>query len=126
MCERDFRDYKKRKLSASDGGRGIKVAATASPGTLIHTGLSSVAANEWDEVWLRAVNTSGSGVKLTIQWGGTTDPDDSVEITIPAESGFTEVIPGHVVQNGKEIRAFAATTNVIVIHGYVNRYENTQ
>jgi hypothetical protein len=127
MCkEHDFRDYKKRKLSGSADGRGIKVAATGSPGTLIHTALSNVAANEWDEVWIKAVNTSGSAVKLTIQWGGTTDPDDLVEVTIPAESGFTEVIPGHVLQNGKEVRAFAATANVIVLHGFVNRYEMTQ
>ncbi len=123
MNERDYRDYKKRGLSASDDGRGIKVAATASPGTLIHTALSSVAANEWDEVWLQAVNTSGSAVKLTLQWGGTTSPDDEVEVTIPAESGFSEVIPGHVLQNGQEVRAFAATADVLVLHGYVNRFE---
>jgi hypothetical protein len=73
----------------------------------------------------RAVNTSGSAVKLTLEWGGTTAPDDQIEITIPAESGFSEVIPGHVLQNGKEVRAFAATANVLVVHGYVNRYENS-
>lgn len=122
---RDYRDYKKRKLSASSDGRGIKVGATATPGTLIHTALSNIAANEWDEVWIEAVNTSGAAVKLTVEWGGTTSPDDLIEITIPAESGFTEIIPGHVLQNGREVRAFAATADVIVIHGYVNRYENT-
>lgn len=126
MCERDYRDYKKRKLSASTDGRGIKVAATGSPGTLLHTALPNVAANEWDEVWLRAVNTSPSAVKLTVEWGGTNAPDDQVEVTIPAESGFTAVIPGHVLQNGREVRAFAATADVIVLHGFVNRYENTQ
>jgi hypothetical protein len=126
MCQHDFRDYKKRKLSASTDGRGVLVAATASPGTLIHTALSSLSANEWDEVWLRAVNTSGSAVKLTVEWGGTTSPDDQVEITIPAESGLTEVIPGHVLQNGALVRAFAATANVIAVHGFVNRYENTE
>jgi hypothetical protein len=124
--EHDFRDYKKRKLSASTNGRGIKVGATATPGTLIHTALSNVASNEWDEVWLRVVNTSGSPVKLTLEWGGTSAPDDLVEITIPAESGFTEVIPGHVLQNSVEVRAFAATADVLVVHGYVNRFENTQ
>lgn len=127
MCkEHDFRDYKKRKLSGSADGRGIKVAATASPGTLIHAALPNVAANEWDELWIWAVNTSAAAVKLTIQWGGTTSPDDDIEITIPAESGLTQVIPGLVLQNAKEARAFAATANVIVLHGYVNRYENTQ
>lgn len=126
MYNRDYRDYKKRKLSTSDGGRGIKVAAAATPGTLIHTALSSVAQNEWDEVWIRAINTSGSAVKLTLEWGGTTAPDDQIEITIPAEDGFHDVALGHVLQNGKEIRAFAATANVIVLHGFVNRYEQSQ
>jgi len=125
MCERDFRDYKKRQLSQSDKGRGIKVAATASSGTLIHTATSSVAANEWDEVWLKVINTSSSAVKLTIQWGGTTSPDDDVEITIQPESGFADVINGLVLNNQAEVRAFAATANVLVIHGFVNRYELT-
>jgi hypothetical protein len=123
---RDFRDFKKRKLSGSIDGRGIKIAATGTPGTLIHTALSSVAANEWDEVWIKAVNTSTSAVKLTVEWGGTTSPDDQVEITIPAESGFTEVIPGHVLQNGAEARAFADTANVIVLHGFVNRFAQNE
>ena len=126
MCnQREYRDYKKRKLSASSDGRGIKVAATSSPGTLLHTALASTAANEWDEIVVKAVNTSGSPVRLTVEWGGTSSPDDLVEISIPAESGFTEVIPGHVLQNGAEVRAFAATADVIVVHGYVNRYEFT-
>lgn len=125
MCEDGCGKFKKRKLSASDGGRGIKVVATASPGTLVHQATASVAANEWDAVWLRAVNTSGSAVKLTVEWGGAGNPDDQVEVTIPAESGFTEVIPGHVLQNGKEVRAFAASANVLVLHGFVHRYEET-
>ena len=125
MCEDGCAKFKKRKLSASDGGRGIKVAATASPGTLVHQATASVAANEWDAVWLRAVNTSGSAIKLTVEWGGAGNPDDQVEVTIPAESGFTEAIPGHVLQNGKEVRAFAATANVLVLHGFVHRYEET-
>jgi len=124
MSERQYSDYKKRKLSASADGRGIKVAATGSPGTLIHTATTSVAANEWDEVWLRVVNTSASAVKLTVEWGGVT-ADDQVEVTIPPEGGFTEVIPGHVLQNGAEMRAFAATANVLIVHGCVNRYEQT-
>ena len=121
---RDYRDYQKRKLSGSVDGRGIKVAASSSPGSLIHQALSSVAANEWDEIFIGAVNTSASDVKLTVEWGGMDSPGDHIEVTIPAESGFTQVIPGHVLQNGAEARAFAATADVIVLHGYVNRYQH--
>ena len=120
---RDYRDYQKRKLSGSADGRGIKVATASTPGTLVHTALSSVAANEWDEIFIGAVNTSDSAVKLTVEWGGADSPDDLIEVTIPAESGFTEVIPGHVLQNGALVRAFAAEANVIVLHGFVNRYQ---
>ena len=119
----DYRDYQKRKLSGSADGRGIKVAATSTPGAPVHSALSSVAANEWDEIFIQAVNTSDSDVKLTVEWGGATSPDDLIEVTIPAESGFTEVIPGHVLQNGALVRAFAVEANVIVLHGFVNRYQ---
>ena len=121
---RDYRDYQKRKLSGSRDGRGIKVTATASPGSLIHQALGSVAANEWDEIFIQAVNTSSLAVKLTVEWGGTSSPDDLIEITIPAERGFTEVITGNVLQNGAIVRAFAEQANVIVLHGYVNRYQH--
>jgi len=121
---RDYRDYQKRKLSGSTDGRGINVAANSSPGTLIHTALSSIAANEWDEIFIQAVNTHTSDIKLTVDWGGADSPDDLIEVTIPAESGFTEVIPGHVLQNSALVRAFAAQADVIVLHGYVNRYQH--
>ena len=121
---RDYRDYQKRKLSGSADGRGIKVAAISSPGTLVHTALSSVAANEWDEIFIEAVNTHTSDVKLTVEWGGTRSPDDLIEVTIAAESGFTEVIPGHVLQNSAAVRAFAGQADAIVLHGYVNRYQH--
>lgn len=121
---RDYRDYQKRKLSGSTDGRGIKVAATATPGTLVHSALSSIAANEWDEIFIEAVNTHTANVKLTVEWGGTSSPDDLIEVTIPAESGFTEVIPGHVLQNGALVRAYADRANSIVLHGFVNRYQH--
>ena len=120
---RDDRDYRIRSLSASQYGRGIKVDATSSPGTLIHQALSSVAANEWDVITLRATNTSGTAVKLTVEWGGTAAPDDHIEIMIPAESGLIEIVPGHGLQGSAQIRAFAATADVIVLHGSVRRYE---
>jgi hypothetical protein len=62
--------FTKEKLSGSTDGRAIKVAATATAGTLIHEG--SATATTYDEIWLYAINTSASAVKLTIEWGGTT------------------------------------------------------
>lgn len=114
--------FTKLTLSASTDGRAIKVAATASPGTTIHTGPSS--ASEIDEVWLYAMNTDNTSRKLTVEWGGTSAPDDQIEITLDAEPGLVLVAPGLLIKGNATpllVRAFAATTNVVTLHGYVNR-----
>jgi hypothetical protein len=121
---RDYRDYRKRKLSGSVDGRGIGVNATSTPGTLIHQALSNSAASEWDEVWLRAINTTASSATVTIEWGGTTS-GDLLTFTLPANEGLVELIPGHLLQNGREVRAFSSVSNGVTLHGFVNRYENT-
>ena len=104
-------------LSGSTNGRGVKVAATATPGTLIHT----AHATSLDEVWLWCVNSDTSARKLTVEFGGTTSPDDLIEVEIPAESGLVLVSPGLTVTGGVVVRAFAATANVLVVMGHVNR-----
>ena len=71
-----------------------------------------------------AVNTSGSDVKLTVEWGGVASPDDHIEYTVPAENGLYLVVAGGIIKGNATplvVRAFAATADVIVIHGYVNR-----
>ena len=113
--------YSKELLSGSTQGKQIKVGATATPGTLIHTAVTGT--TDLDEVWLYAVNSSTSGVKLTIEWGEASAPDGNVEVTVPAEDGYMLVVPGLLLQNSLTVRAFAATTNVILINGYVNRID---
>jgi hypothetical protein len=113
----------KTKLSGSTDGRAIKVAATSSAGTTIHTG--SGTATTYDEIWLYAMNTHSADVKLTLEWGGTTSPDDLIEQTITTEAGLTLIAPGLLIKGNAGaaliVKAFAATTNVITIHGYVNQ-----
>jgi hypothetical protein len=114
--------FEKLILSKSTNGRAIKVAATATAGTEIHDGSTNTAVI--DEVWLYAQNTDTTARKLTIEWGGTSAPDDLIELTIPAESGLTLVAPGLLIKGAGtalKVRAFASLTNVITIHGYVNR-----
>lgn len=112
--------FNKNKLSGSTDGRMIKVAATGTPGTTIHTAVAGTTANTWDEIWLWAVNSDTSARKLTIEYGGTTSPDDTIELTIPAESGLFLVVPGLILDNGSVVKAFAASANVVLIAGYVN------
>ncbi len=103
-------------------GLAIKVAQTVTAGTTIHT--ASSASATIDEIWLYAVNTSASSVKLTIEWGEATAPDGNVEVTVQPEAGLVTIIPGFLLQGNatpKVVKAFAATANVICIHGFVNR-----
>lgn len=109
--------YSRVKLSGSTDGRLIKVVQTATAGTTIHT----AHATAQDEVHLWAVNSDASAVKLTIEFGGTTSPDDLIEITIPPESGLIEVVPGLTLTNSLLVRAFAGSANVIMIGGHINR-----
>lgn len=109
--------YSKVRLSGSTNGRSVKVAATATAGTLIHTAHASAL----DEIWIFAQNTDTTDRKLTIEFGGTTAPDDLFEMPIGAESGLILVIPGLLLTQSLEVRAFAATANVITINGFVNR-----
>jgi hypothetical protein len=114
--------FTKLTLSASTDGRAIKVAATATPGTTIHTGPS--VASEIDEVWLYAMNTDTSARKLTVEWGGTSSPDDLIEITLPSEPGLVLIAPGLLIKGNATpllVRAFAETADVVTIHGYANR-----
>src|SRR5436309_644759 len=105
----------KIKLSGSTDGRGIKVAATATPGTTIHTAQSGTAANTFDEVWLWVYNSDSVSRLLTIEFGGTTAPDDNIKVTIPSQTGLSLVVPGLVLQNSDVVKAFCGTTNVVVI-----------
>ena len=59
--------------------------------------------------------------RLTIEWGGTTNPNDLIRKDISGEDGAIFLIPGWTINNGLAIRAFAETTNIISIFGFVNR-----
>ena len=115
--------FSKLHLSGSTGGQPILIAATTSPGTVIHTtGISTAAI---DEVWLYAHNTSTGSVLLTVEYGGTTNPNNRIILTIPTQAGLTLVSPGLILSGdgaaGRVVRAFAATTNVVTVSGYINR-----
>ena len=85
----------------------------------VHTATSGT--SNLDEIWLYAANTSAAAVVLTVEFGGTTDQDDLIELEIAADSGMTLIIPGLLLQNSLVVKAFAASANVININGYVNR-----
>lgn len=110
----------KRKLSGSTDGMPIKVVATATAGTTIHTAVAGTTAGTFDEVWLYAYNGHTADVVLTIEYGGATVPDQNIVVTIPTKSGLQLVVPGLILQNTLVVKAFAGTANVITLSGFVN------
>lgn len=113
--------FTKKLLSESTDGRPVLVVATASAGTLVHTGPS--VATTLHEVWIYASNPDTTQHTLTIQWGGTTSPNDHIVLYLPAQSGLTVVAPGLLLRGNATplvIRAFADTASKVTLTGYVN------
>lgn len=113
--------YSRVLLSGSTNGRQIPVAATTTPGTIVHTAIAGT--SSYDEVYLWASNVTGAAATLTIEWGGVTDPGDHMvkSYSIAANSGRVLISAGEVLQNGLVIRAFSGSANAINVGGYVNR-----
>lgn len=105
------------ELGGSTDGLPIPVAATATPGTTLHTAGSL----GYEKVWLWAANVTTSVAHLTIEWGGVTDPDDHLVkgYSIPANSPPIPIAVGLIIQNLKVIRAFCDVASAINISGYV-------
>lgn len=111
-------DLTRLKLSGSTDGKNIKVVATATLGTTIHTANGT----DWDEVYLEACVISGTDRLLTIEWGEATSPDGLTTITIPSGVGWVPVVQGHLILNSLVVSAFGAAANEIMINGYVLRH----
>lgn len=115
--------YSRVLLSGSTSGREIPVAATSTPGTLIHTAVSG--ANAFDEIYFWASNVTTAAATLTVEWGGVTDPGDHMvkSYSIPANSPPIPIATGQVLNGGLAVRAFSGTASAINISGYVNRIQ---
>lgn len=105
-------------LDGSTDGRPIKVAATSTPGTTIHT-TSASASGDLDRVSLWALNTHTAAVELTLEWGGTTSPDDHANVVELQPNRMALVADNLPIAGGLVIRAFADTANVVTITGSV-------
>ncbi len=112
--------FTKIPFSGSTNGRGIKIAATATPGTTIHTAQAGVG-NNFDEIWAYVYNSDTVSRLLTVEQGGVTAPDDNIVLSIPPQVGLILVVPGLILQNSLVMKMFASVTNVLVAYGYVNR-----
>jgi hypothetical protein len=108
-------------LSGSTNGKAIKIAATATAGTTVHTAVSGT--TSFDEVYLWLTNTDTSARTVTVEYGTVTAPDGHVVDTysLPNNSLPIPILTGQVLQNSLVIGVYASVTNVILATGYVNR-----
>lgn len=112
--------FSKLPLSGSTDGRGVTVVATAiATGTTIHTATAD--ATLVDNITLYAYNDDTVARTLTVGWGGTTSPGDTIIQSIPAQSGLTLVVADLVLRNSLVVKASGSVASKIVLHGYVNR-----
>ena len=102
-------------LSGGTSGKNILVSGTA-PGTTIHTAHSSYT----DEIYVDACNVSTSDVVVTANFGATTTADQIIQ-TIPAQVGMVPLITGLQLTGSLVVKISAASGNVIVANGRVNR-----
>lgn len=113
--------FNKRALSGSTGGMGFAVTATGSGNQVIHDPITAtVAAGDFDEVWLWATNIHTTSVTLTIEFGDTDAVNDHIVVTIPPNSGLVQVLPGLLISGNNDIQAFAGVGSKINLFGFVN------
>lgn len=113
----------REKASASTNGRGVKVAATSTPGTAVHVVTSD--ADHLDHVTLWARNTDTALVTLSVEWGGVTDPDDLQVFPLPPDDRWYLLGPGFSFDGGVTIAAFASVADKVVVMAEVNRIDNS-
>jgi len=100
-------------------GRAVKVAATATPGTLLHTAVAG--ATSFDEVEIKAYNSDTAPRELTVELGGVTGPDDQVKVMVPPKAGLV-LVAIRRLNGGVAVRAFASVANVLTCHVDITRY----
>lgn len=111
--------FTKNKLSWSTNWKSLKVTGTATWSSItVHTATSWT--TNWDEVYLYAENTNTTSVDLTIEFGWTTSPDDTILMTLPPKSWPVLVIPWLLLQNSLLVKAFASVANVVTVNGYIH------
>ena len=109
----------KRKLSGSTDGMGIKITQTGTAGDLIHTAVAGTTDGTYDEVWIWAQNNHTSAVTLTVEFGDA-NAEHNIIVSLAIKSGLIPICPGLILQNGKTVKSFASSANVVTLTGFVN------
>ena len=111
--------FTKKILSGSTTGLQVKVSAiTNGTANTIHTAASGTSA--FDEIWIYAYNDDTAVRLLTLLWGGTTEPDNVMRVSLSPRAGRLLVVDGALLQNSLVVKAYADAANVVLLDGFVN------
>lgn len=105
-------------LSGSTNGKGVKVAATATAGTTVHTAASGTTTIDLVTLWAQNNNASGVSRTLTLEWGNVST-DNNVVVAVPAKVGFVLIADRMPIQNSLVIGAFADVANEVIVYGTI-------
>ena len=109
--------------STFNGTWTITTVPTTTTFTFARTASNVTSASSSGTVYIAATSAS-QNVRLTIQWGGTTSPDDEITYTVTNQNGLYLIIPGLILKGNATaliVRAYADVANVVSLSGYVNR-----
>ena len=113
--------FTKRFLSGSTSGCGIVVTSVSGgSGTAGTIHECSAGTSHKEEIWLWAYNGHSADIVLSIEFGTSSLPR---KLTIPYQAGLVPVIPGLPMNDGMKVHAFAGSSGVIAIDGFVNDIE---
>jgi hypothetical protein len=114
--------YSKLPLSGSTHGRGILIAPTTNgTAATVHTAEATTTDGLGDNVTIEVANGHTGAVDLNLLWGGTTEPDDLIALTIPAKAGLVLVTAALFLRNALVVKAYASVASKLSLFGYVDR-----
>lgn len=110
--------YTREPLSASTHGRGILLTGTGTGSSVtLHTAQASTTLV--DVVTLYASNFGTTNLTVSIEWGGTTSPNDILTFDVPAKSTVC-LVSDLPIRNSLLVKGWASTANLVSIFGFVN------
>jgi hypothetical protein len=115
--------YSIEKLSGSTDGKAVKVAATATTGTTIHTATSGSGDIDLVSLWATNNDTDNETRTLTLEWGTTTAADGNIVVPVPAKAGPVFICDRLPIMNSLVVTAFADEANDVLILGFVSRVD---
>lgn len=101
--------------ASSINGMGVKIVATSSPGTAVHTCQSGT--DYFDTIWLFAVNRNAGTVGVVVQYGDTAT-ENSFGVSIPPNNAPIMILQGLRLNNGKIVYVYATAANDVTILGF--------